>query len=61
MNLSQAKTVFKMSKPGVIKIVMVSEVNDSAKAKEKLPAMIDNARKMPGCLNFDFCEMVKHF
>lgn len=47
-----------MSKKGMIKVILVAEVKDKAKAKERLPGMIDNARKFPGVANFDFCEVV---
>ena len=42
----------------MIKAILVAEVHDPAKAKANLPGMIDNARKFPGCVNFDCCEML---
>ena len=42
----------------MFKAIFVAEVQDPAKVKEKLPAMIDNLRKAPGVVNVDFNEMV---
>ena len=50
-----------MSKKGMVKVVLVAEVKDKAKVKERLPGMIDNARKFPGVAHFDFSEVVKSF
>ena len=42
----------------MVKVVLMADVKDKAKAKEKLPGMIDNARKFPGVANFDLCDVV---
>ena len=47
-----------MSKPGMIKAILVADVLDPAKAKANLPTMVDNGRKLPGVINLDVCEML---